>query len=177
VGGAGDWPTDAKNNCFILYNDGDTAGKAAFEGFGVPSWYQLNSRNNSATNAWPTGDRISPFMGWQSGSGGNPQQTKDPEWQRNLSMIKQSSKMVMIVEAADQNWWDQSPSTKYGNAAQCKRMGARHGQKHGPDGIYAYANFAFFDGHVALHDVEPFQKVALAHMNSFDPCFNLRRQR
>ena len=175
AGGAGDWPTDWKNNSFIIFNDTQSAA----EGFGVATWYQLNARNNSATNRWSTGDRVSPFMGWQSGSQTTAGQleTKMPDWQRTLSMVKKASDVVMIIEAADQNWWDQSPSTRYGNLAQCKRMGARHGKPHGPDGIYASTNFAFFDGHVGLYDVEKYQTVANAHVNSTDPVFNLKRQR
>jgi len=175
AGGAGDWPTDAKNNCFIIFNDGESAA----DGVGVATWYQLNARNDSGSNSWTAsgGNRVSPFMGWQSNTKTAQAKLKLPDWQRNLSMIKKASDVVMIVEAADQNWWDQNASTKYGTAAQCRRMGARHGKMHGPDGIYAYSNFAFFDGHVALYDVEPFQKTYEAHMNSFDPVFNLRKQR
>ena len=175
VGGAGDWPTHVKNNSFIVFNDTQSAA----EGFGVATWYQLNARNDSGTNAWPNGDRVSPFMGWQSGSQTTAGQlkTKLPPWQRTLSMIKKSSDVVMIIEAADQNWWDQKPSTKYGNLAQVKRMGARHGKTHGPDGIYAWTNFAFFDGHVGFYDVEKFQSTKNAHINSTDPVFNLKRQR
>src|SRR4051812_44801845 len=80
AGGAGDWPTDAKNNQYTINNDS----ASATEGFGVASWYQLNCRNDSASNAWVAdpgyvggaitseGDRVSPFMGWQSSSGTSP---------------------------------------------------------------------------------------------------------
>jgi prepilin-type N-terminal cleavage/methylation domain-containing protein/prepilin-type processing-associated H-X9-DG protein len=175
AGGAGDWPTDAKNNCFIIFNDAQSAA----EGVGVATWYQLNARNNSGTNAWPGGDRVSPFMGWQSGSQDTAGQleTKKPEWQRTLSMVKQASKVIMIVEAADQNWWDQTESTKYPGMCFVRRLGARHGKAHGPDGMYAYSNFAFFDGHVALYDVEPFVRVKDAHWKSYEPTINLARQR
>jgi prepilin-type N-terminal cleavage/methylation domain-containing protein/prepilin-type processing-associated H-X9-DG protein len=152
TGGAGDYPTHWKNNGFVIFNDASCAA----DGMGVPSWYQLNARNNSASNAWPNGEGITPFMGWQSGSGGNPLQTKDAEWQRKLSMVKKASETVMIVEAADQNWHDQTQSTVYANV-WLKRLGARHGKKHGADGIFAGLNLAFFDGHVMLYDVEPFE--------------------
>ena len=158
-------------------NTGTTASAAA-EGVGVASWYQLNARNDSATNEWPNGDRVTPFMGWQSGSqtAAGQAKTKAAPWQRNLSMIKKASDVVMIIEAADQNWWDQSPNTNYPNGTYCKRMGARHGKAHGPDGIYAFTNFAFFDGHVGYYDVEPFQKSSTALINSVNPVFNLKRQ-
>src|SRR2546423_643469 len=44
-GGAGEYPTDAKNNGFQITNDS----QAAAEGFGIASWYMLNSRNLSST--------------------------------------------------------------------------------------------------------------------------------
>jgi len=174
AGGAGDWPTHVKNNCFIIFNDTQSAA----EGVGVATWYQLNARNDSATNAWPDGDRITPFMGWQSGSQDTAGQlkTKDAPWQRKLSMVRKAAEVVMIIEAADQNWWDQTASTQYGDLSQFKRMGARHGKVHGPDGIYAYTNFAFFDGHVGLYDIEPYQTTRTAVIDSKNPIFNLKRQ-
>jgi prepilin-type processing-associated H-X9-DG protein len=186
-GGAGDWPTDAPNNRFALPNDTFSGTEImAPDGMGVPSWYQLNSRNDSNTNAvvadpaygiTKAGDRISPFMGWQSGSANDPAKTKSPAFQRKLSMVKQASKLIMIVEAADQNWWDQNPSNKYPTACFLRRLGARHGKKHGVDGIFAFSNFAFFDGHVELLDVEPFAKVKDAHWKMYEPTINLARQR
>jgi len=184
-GGAGDWPTDAKNNCFIIANDSASAA----DGLGVPSWYQLNCRNDSATNAvaadanYPgtaiggKGDRIAPFMGWQSSSSDPAPRLKSPAFQRNLSMVKQASKLIMMVEAADQNWWDQTASTKYPNDCFLRRLGARHGKAHGPDGIFAFSNFAFFDGHVELLDVKPFASVKDAHWKMYDPTINMARQR
>jgi prepilin-type N-terminal cleavage/methylation domain-containing protein/prepilin-type processing-associated H-X9-DG protein len=154
TGGAGNYPTDLKNNAFAIFNDA----KCAADGMGVPSWYQLNARNNSGTNGWPNGTGITPFMGWQSSSGGTPSLLLEGPWQRKLSMVTKAADTVMIVEAADQNWHDQTESTTYPGLVFLKRLGARHSKKHGPDGIYASGNFAFFDGHVALYDVEPFEK-------------------
>src|SRR5438046_473261 len=66
TGGAGDYPTDAKNNAVKVANDA----ACQQEGFGIASWYQLNCRNTSLTNQWPNGDngskRITPFVGFQS---------------------------------------------------------------------------------------------------------------
>jgi prepilin-type N-terminal cleavage/methylation domain-containing protein/prepilin-type processing-associated H-X9-DG protein len=146
-GTAGDWPTDIRNNAWKIGND--TA--CAKEGFGIPSWYQLNCRNNSDTNRWPKGSRVTPFMGWQSSSKDNMPLLKEPDWQRNLSMVKKGSELVMIVEACDQNWYDATPSSTYPNAHLfLTRLGARHG-KRTADGLNAWTNFAFFDGHVALY--------------------------
>jgi prepilin-type N-terminal cleavage/methylation domain-containing protein/prepilin-type processing-associated H-X9-DG protein len=147
----GDWPTDPKNNGFALENDAD----AALNGFGVPCWYQLNSRTQtSGLNAFPNGRGAAPFM-WFS-SAATAADAKDSKWRRVMSQIKKASDMVMIVEAANPNWHDQTNSTNYpGN--YLRRLGARHGKRRGPDGIYADLNMAFFDGHVALFPVEKFE--------------------
>jgi prepilin-type N-terminal cleavage/methylation domain-containing protein/prepilin-type processing-associated H-X9-DG protein len=160
-GAAGDYPTDAKNNAAKVAND--TASQA--RGFGIATWYQLNCRNTSLTNQYPNGDngnkRITPFMGFQSNSKDNIALVKAPEWQRNLSMVKRGAELLMIVEAADQNWYDQTDSTTYpGNFL--KRLGARHGKRTADNGMKfpggnAYTNMAFFDGHVSLFESRRFQ--------------------
>jgi prepilin-type N-terminal cleavage/methylation domain-containing protein/prepilin-type processing-associated H-X9-DG protein len=143
AGQAGDYPTDPRNNAPRVTQD--TGCKA--RGFGIASWYQLNCRNTSATNGFPNGSRITPFMGFQSGSTDNMPLIKAPEWQRNLSMVKKAAELLMIVEAADQNWYDQTERSP-GNFL-C-RLGARHGKKTA-DGKNAWTNMAFFDGHVGLY--------------------------
>jgi len=154
TGGAGDYPTDPKNNAFKIGNDA----ACALEGLGIPSWYQLNCRNTSATNDIRTGARVTPFMGFQSGSQNNIALVKDPAWQRNMGLVKKGAELLMIVEAADQNWYDQTDSTKFpGNFL--RRLGARHGKKTA-DGANAFSNFAFFDGHVSLYPTRPFENPA-----------------
>src|SRR5437773_2391965 len=56
----GDYPTDGLNNGYCLFND--TSAQA--EGFGIPSWYQLNSRvcNNQSGMYWPGGNTATPFV-------------------------------------------------------------------------------------------------------------------
>ena len=157
TGGAGDYPTDAKNNASKIGNDG----ACATEGFGIPSWYQLNCRNTSISNSivpgTGQGHRVTPFMGFQSGSN-TIDSIKAPDWQRNLSMVRKSAELIMIVEAADQNWYDQTESGTYpGNFM--RRIGARHGKKTAgnkwPAGN-AFTNIAFFDGHVGLFPTQKF---------------------
>jgi len=166
-GGAGDWPTDLKNNAYRVPND--TACQQ--EGFGIATWYQLNCRNTSSTNAAQAsttdatikgrGARVTPFVGFQSGSKDNIDLVKDPAWTRNIGMVKNGAELVMIVEASDQNWFDQTESTRYpGNFL--KRLGARHGQRTPESGGKwpggnAFANFAFFDGHVSLYPTKNFE--------------------
>jgi prepilin-type processing-associated H-X9-DG protein len=157
AGGAGDYPTDAKNNGYQITNDS----QAALEGFGIASWYMLNSRNLSASNSWPTGGKITPFLYFNGTGAQIPVDLADPQWQRSMSMIRKPSDMVMIVEAADSNYTDQTVSTKY-PAIYLRRLGGRHGTKT-TDGANAYTNFAFFDGHVGGYPTLPYTKLCPAN--------------
>ena len=148
-GGGGDYPTDARNNAFMIQNDNECAAA----GFAIPSWYQLNCRNTSGTNAFPNGQRITPFMGFQSGSRDNMPMVKDPQWQRNMGMVRKGAELLMIAEASNNNWFDQ---TERSPGYFLTRLGARHGRK-SADGKSAWTNMAFFDGHVSLRDAKPFQ--------------------
>src|SRR5438552_9887230 len=152
-GGAGDYPTDAKNNGYQIPND--TQAKA--EGFGIASWYMLTSRNLSASGAWPNGGKITPFLYFSNADSTHPStDLKDPQWQRTISMVRKAGEVVMIVEAADTNWYDQTASSKYPYIF-LRRLGARHG-KITADGANAWTNFAFFDGHVGLYATEPYTR-------------------
>jgi prepilin-type N-terminal cleavage/methylation domain-containing protein/prepilin-type processing-associated H-X9-DG protein len=155
-GSAGDYPTDANNNGYALPNET----QAKTEGFGIGSWYMLNSRNLSTSGAWPptsSNSKVTPFLYFNNATGPQPStDLRDPRWQRTISMIKRSAEFVMIVESADSNWFDQGQSAKYpGN--YLNRLGARHG-KRSADGANAFTNFAFFDGHVGLYPTAPYAK-------------------
>ena len=148
----GDYPTDLGNNGFAINADA----QAQADGLGIASWYMLVSRvQNTTTNAWPTGSKISPFM--QFNSSATTADLNNPIWQRNLSMIRKPSEFVMIVEASNTNWMDQAqPSTQYPDI-RLKRLGARHGKRNAR-GSDAFTNFAFFDGHVGLFNSEDYSK-------------------
>jgi type II secretory pathway pseudopilin PulG len=158
----GDFPTDSQNNGYSI---GFAASPPTFpvandvlcaqQGFGIPTWYMLTSRNTSGTNALGS-TKVTPFMYFNVGSG-SASFLSDPKWQRSLSQIRRSAEVVMLVEAANPNWYDQTASTTYPNTICGKRMGGRHGKKSG-DGANAYWNLAFFDGHVALYPTEPFAR-------------------
>jgi prepilin-type N-terminal cleavage/methylation domain-containing protein/prepilin-type processing-associated H-X9-DG protein len=161
AGGGGDYPTDAHNNAFAIANDSNCASA----GFGIASWYMLNCRVQTSSNAIAAsttdgsikkpGGRITPFMGFNSGSKNNLPMLQDPAWQRSIGNVRRSAELIMIVEAANNNWIDQTQSTRFpGNFL--RRLGARHGKKTG-DGANAWTNMAFFDGHVALYPTKPFE--------------------
>jgi len=162
AGGGGDYPTDSKNNAFRIVNDSSPGAKA--EGFAIPSWYMLVSRNLSATGAvaadlndspqiLKSGARQTAFLYFNST---DPYKLQSPAWQRQLSMVKKTSELMMIVEASNENWFDQAASNTYPNSVFLRRLGARHGRKTA-DGANAFTNIAFFDGHVALYPTQPFE--------------------
>jgi prepilin-type processing-associated H-X9-DG protein len=152
--GDGDYPTDAKNNAYYLPNDGSPGCQA--DGLGIPSWYQLSCRTHTVTtNYQPGGARCAPFTSFLSGA--TIDDVRRPELRRHIGYVKRSAELLMIVEAANNNWFDQKPSAAYPAAnLYLKRLGARHGQKTA-DKLNAYTNFAFFDGHVALYPTIIFQ--------------------
>ena len=61
-------------------------------------------------------------------------------------MIKKSSVMVMLIEAADPNWGDTktSPTNPEGKIVFFYRLGARHGKK--TAGAYLCTGVAGYDG-------------------------------
>jgi prepilin-type N-terminal cleavage/methylation domain-containing protein/prepilin-type processing-associated H-X9-DG protein len=149
----GDYPTDANNNGYTILNDSTCAAN----GFGVPSWYQLNSRvcNNVGSMAWPGGSQATPFVWFNTTDTKNdPTVLKDKRYQRTWGCVKRSGELIMLVEAPNPNWYDQTESAKY-KGLYMKRLAARHGKK-SADGANAYTNMAFFDGHVALFFTKPF---------------------
>ena len=164
-GGQGDYPTSLSNNSYTIHNDS----QRATAGFGVPSWYMLNSRNQSDTNSAlrmadtkSAGAKISPFVYFDDPASPG-KEFSNPKWQRNLSMVRRSAEMVMIVEAATPNWMDQKPSKTY-PYIYLPRLGARHGKKTA-DGSNARTNLAFFDGHVGLYDTGPIVRAAKSKSN------------
>ena len=152
------YPTDGGNNSYQLEHDT----QAAQLGFGVPTWYQLASRVQTGTNArvadpavgvTKAGARQSPFMWFNSGA--TLAHLKSPAYQRSLSLVRRGAEMVMIVEAANPNWYDQETLyEKDGERVWLRRLGARHGKK-SKAGLNADTNIAFFDGHVAKFNTKP----------------------
>jgi prepilin-type processing-associated H-X9-DG protein len=148
-------PTDTMNNKFNIGNDAD----AATEGFGIPSWYQLNSRaTQPGSGEMPGGAKCAPFVWFDGANVTVPDALTRQSFTRTISMIRKPAEMVMVVEAANGNWVDQKVSTdpRYPYLFLV-RLGARHG-KVTSDGANAYTNFAFFDGHVALYPTEPYTR-------------------
>jgi prepilin-type N-terminal cleavage/methylation domain-containing protein len=149
----GDYPTDALNNGFMLFNDLECAA----DGFGIPAWYQLNSRVGPTSGGgvqggmqWPGGDRATPFVWFNTqGTQANPGLLNDARLRRTTGAVKRSAELLMVVEASNPNWHDPVESGKYPGLF-LKKIAARHG-KRSANGANAFLNFAFFDGHVSLY--------------------------
>lgn len=150
--GGGEWPTHAKNNGFSLANEN----AAAQRGFGVASWYMLNSRVSTDTNA-NGGNRPTPFVYFDDD---NPAQNatdiRDSKYQRSMGQVRRASELLMIVEASSPNWIDQKESPPEHPGNFLRRLAARHGKPIG-DGANADTNMAFFDGHVGTYPTIRFQ--------------------
>ena len=157
-GGAGTYPTHADNNRFHWFNDP----QGAADGIQIPSWYALNARgavtlaDNAITRSTlqPTfapkmGTRVTPFVSFLSTVA--TADISDPAWQRSMANVRKGAEMIMVIEAANNNW-----DFKQATYPHLPRMGARHGKKTG-DKLNAWTNFAFFDGHVGLYPTVDFQ--------------------
>jgi prepilin-type processing-associated H-X9-DG protein len=80
-------------------------------------------------------------------------------YQRKITMIRQTSTMCMVAEAAGINWvmggtgYTPNKVTTAGEDNWMPGLAARHGK--GPNRRHAWANIAFFDGHVSLMETKP----------------------
>jgi prepilin-type processing-associated H-X9-DG protein len=146
---AGEWPTASGNNCYSISNDS----ACAQDGLGIPSWYMINSRTALGSGGAPIaamllpgGKQAAPFAWWNSST--TADLLKLPGLQRHMRYVRRSAELIMIVEASNPNFYDQTAS---GNPPiYMRRLGARHG-KRTSDGRNAFTNFAFFDGHVGMY--------------------------
>ena len=171
MGGQGDFPTDSKNNAYRIENDAS----CATDGLGVPSWYMLNSRfHNSAGMNYPDGTQQTPFVAFAMAA--TAADVNTPGLRRQMSFVRKSSELIMIVEAAYPQWQDRADSTTHpGNFL--RRLGARHGKKTA-DGANAFTNIAFFDGHIGLFATKPFQNPQdVIGTYTRDTIFYLNRQK
>ncbi|HUB26850.1 MAG TPA: hypothetical protein VL992_15600, partial [Tepidisphaeraceae bacterium] len=149
--------------------------------FAVACWYDINERvffaddmafpnasHGENTGIDSAGDTNAPFVSavgmgppndhaLPTGFSSLKQAICSPDFTRTINLIKHPSNMVMIVEANSFNWMDQTPGGQPAKYPQIDvvQLAARHGEKTA-DGLNAYTNFAFFDGHVALYPTKPF---------------------
>jgi len=136
----------------------------------VVSWYQLccvrtgkvpTAGDQAATDVeplYPGGWLDAPFVFFDKT--GAPVETTlvYPGYQRKLSFIHHSALMCMITEACTPQWLlggNSYPTVSpVDPLSYFPTIAARHGQKTN-NGWNAFANIAFFDGHVALMPTQP----------------------
>ncbi len=146
---APNYPTDGQNNFYsqLTYANTPTTG----QNFAIATWYMPLLRDLAATNAivqgGTPGSEQTPFL-WYNQNPNDPYitGTTDGVWTRHLGLVKRSSELIMLLETSSDNPCDQTAAVP--NHIM-RRLAARHGQLT-TDKMDAYANFAFFDGHVAL---------------------------
>jgi len=147
----GEWPTDVKNNGYSV----DAVPPSGAGQVAIATWYQLNSRTSGTSSAKIGGSAVTPFLWLNPGPSDVNFELKDPGNQRNMSMVKKGSELIMVAEAGDKNWYDTTTTKTANHPIKLPRLGARHGKRSG-DGLDAFTNFAFFDGHVAAYNTYDF---------------------
>jgi prepilin-type processing-associated H-X9-DG protein len=140
------------------------------EPYAVATWYQLCCIATGDKAAfWPSGATLMPFMFFNKNQNGKPAgsgigpgmsgQLAFNGYQRKITMIKKTATMCMVAEAAGINWVMGGPGytpkkvTTAGEDNWMPGLAARHGK--GSNRRHAWANIAFFDGHVSLMETRP----------------------
>jgi prepilin-type N-terminal cleavage/methylation domain-containing protein len=153
------YPTDPQNNMYYVHSHTQNAPNNA-PAFAVATWYQVCNANLSNGSKFPNGGDSPPFVQFNNSSNTLFDSTRV----RNLSMIHRASEFVLLVEATNTNFTNNTnsgsadPNIK--NNFMVPRLGARHGRR-SADGHNAFTNIAFFDGHVDLFDSKPLEQHAL----------------
>lgn len=165
----GQVPTDPANSIGVY----GVANNPRFDGgdpYGVVTWYQLNTiATGNVAGFVPGGTTAVPFMFFNKNQNGKPPgqgigpgmggQLSFPKYQRKVTMVKKSAVMCMIAEAAGINWVMGGPGyvpnkiTVNGEDNWMSGLAGRHNK--GGNRNHAYANIAFFDGHVSLVETRP----------------------
>jgi prepilin-type N-terminal cleavage/methylation domain-containing protein/prepilin-type processing-associated H-X9-DG protein len=161
----GHYPTDPINAEYYVDGNHQNTRTDGQKPFAVATWYELNLRTSSTSLVnYPGGSGPTPFLWFNANDSNNYGNTDSAlaysYFQRNLSMIKRSSDMVMLVEAVSYNWYNVVQPVPAANPPLVvTELSARHAQKTA-DGLDASANFAFFDGHVAMYPTYPLTRNA-----------------
>jgi prepilin-type N-terminal cleavage/methylation domain-containing protein/prepilin-type processing-associated H-X9-DG protein len=159
----GTYPTDPKDSTWFYGIDDNNPDRIDKQTpYATATWYQLNSRatqSDGSNNTQPATATPfnAPFVYFPSG--GSLADITSSNYSRTISMVKKSSVLVMIGEAGDPDWVNNTGVLHGGKLHYAGRMAARHG-KRTVDGNNAYTNFAFFDGHVAMFPTQPIDQNA-----------------
>jgi len=161
-------PTDNANSIFV-YGVANNPRFDKQDPYAVITSYEVNNiQTGDQKGFWPSGATIMPFMYFSSKQNGKPTgfgigagmggQLAFSAYQRKITMVKKSSALCMVAEAAGINWVMGGPgyapnkNTVDGEDNWMSGLAGRHGKgtRH-----HAFSNIAFFDGHVALVETKP----------------------
>jgi prepilin-type processing-associated H-X9-DG protein len=158
------FPADAKNDAGFIYDTTSYTGATSNGTFGIATWYMPNGGASGTSNVWPTAtnqsasiQEASPFVWLQSDA-----DCQNQLYRRNMAFVRHTSEMVMLVESNQYNWIKNTSSINPPHTLD--RLASRHGNfttalnTSGislPLNTNRSANFAFFDGHVALFPTAP----------------------
>jgi prepilin-type processing-associated H-X9-DG protein len=137
-------PRSTFNSQYVLENEPTAAD-------GVKTWYALNSETTDAgTSDYPGGGADAPFVWFEQNVYNVDASLKNPGFRRTLSLIRQTSLVVMAFDGNAWNWASYSWSTGYSS-----RISGRHGPatNKGLDGQF---NCVYFDGHVETLSTQPY---------------------
>jgi len=165
----GAFPKDEANS-IAVYGVANNPRLNKDDPYAVATWYQLCCIATGDKAAfWPSGATLMPFMFFNKNQNGKPAnsgigpgmagQLAFNGYQRKITMIKKTSTMCMVAEAAGINWVMGGPGympakvTTDGEDNWMPGLAARHGK--GPNRRHAWANIAFFDGHVTMMETKP----------------------
>lgn len=181
-GGNMTYPTSYADNIGSYGINNNIAGASISQCYGVATWYELVSVRATATTGkttsqqgvYPGGTADAPFC-YFDGAGSKPvgPVLSSSGYTRNISEVRHSATMAMLVEASTVEWFFQGGTTT--NGATCTApsgavlyntgLAARHGQQTA-DGLNAFTNIAFFDGHVSLLPTAPFAYATTTAANT-----------
>jgi prepilin-type processing-associated H-X9-DG protein len=160
----GSYATDPINAEYYVDGNSKSSRLDGQTPYAVATWYQLNLRTTAApsgirsSNAeYPNGTQPTPFLWFETDPptlGNVDAALHDQYFQRNLSLVHHSAELIMIAEAASYNWYNVVSPQTASPPIVLTELSARHG-KMTRDGYDAFANFAFFDGHVASYSTYP----------------------
>jgi prepilin-type N-terminal cleavage/methylation domain-containing protein/prepilin-type processing-associated H-X9-DG protein len=161
--GSGSYPTDPINMGYGQYKD-DTLPTNT----DAITWYMVTTKVASSGGGLAKGHSSTPFMTFSSDSA-----MLDPSYQRTMQMVKNGSRLVMVVECNNNNFDNGSPAATLATSSsgkfQLPRLAGRHGDTTN-QGRDAQTNIAFFDGHVSKYPTEPFSEKgtdAIQEVNFF----------
>jgi len=164
----GDYPTDNKNS-IAVYGIANNPRYDGQEPYAIVTWYQLCAVASGNKAAYVGGPCDAPFVFFDQSKNGKPApeagtgmggQLAVPGYTRRISRVRHSDNLCMIGEGTYMNWvmgstgYTPTSSTVNGETMWMTAIAARHGKK-SANGNNAFANIAFFDGHVALVNTQP----------------------